>query len=223
MREDQLLCAMQKPRSYSNGAASAKANVLVKYNNAIGLTTPTITPTPGARRMALELGLDLSRIKGTGEAGIILHRDVLNYVATGRSTQSQVAVGAFREATAEAQLVTPRGRQRTPEPWLMAVLCRLGVHGGPWAYVADGNCSEARECRRCGSVHARTRHQLDWRYRRELTCNQVRICTRCNAIDDERTRHEIWSEAWDAGRESEAHKCLRCGKVETWSTASDGD
>ena len=30
----------------------------------------------------------------------------------------------------EAQLVTRRGRQRTPTPWLMAVVCRLGMHQG---------------------------------------------------------------------------------------------
>lgn len=37
--------------------------------------------------------------------------------------------GAVPAAAGEAELVTRRGRQRAPKPWLMAVLCRLGVHG----------------------------------------------------------------------------------------------
>jgi pyruvate/2-oxoglutarate dehydrogenase complex dihydrolipoamide acyltransferase (E2) component len=39
----------------------------------------TIGSTPGARNLAWELGLDLSRIVGTGEGSTILHKDVLNY------------------------------------------------------------------------------------------------------------------------------------------------
>ena len=126
----------------------------------------------------------------------------------------------------EAQLVTRRGQQRTPEPWLMALLCRLGAHQGQWAYVSEGNCTQGRECRRCGSVHLRTEHQREWRYIRERDCEQVRTCTRCAAANGKRTSHE-WSGTWEPEHrwwqsEKAAHRCLRCGVVEEW-TVNDGD
>ena len=136
------------------------------------------------------------------------------------------SAGALPGATGEAQLVTRSGRQRTPTPWLMAVGWRLGMHQGQWAYVAEGNCSQGRECGRCGSVHARTEHQHEWRYIREGTCVQVQKCGRCNAANGERTSHE-WSETYDVkGRGwshvGTEHRCLRCGEVEEW-TDNDGD
>ena len=121
----------------------------------------------------------------------------------------------------EAQLVTRRGRQRTPKPWLMSVLCRLGRHQGQWAYVAEGNCTQGRECGRCGAVHARTKHQRKWRYVGESTCEQLRTCQQCSAINGSRTRHEEWSEAWDVGEDVRAHRCLRCGVVEEWTVDYD--
>ena len=120
-------------------------------------------------------------------------------------------------AAGEAQLVTRRSRQRTPKPWLMAVLCRLGLHQGKWEYVAEGNCSQGRECGRCGSVHARIKHRREWRYIGESTCEQVRTCRRCNALSGNRTRHEAWSAAWNVGGDNRAHRCLRCGVVEEWT------
>ena len=223
MTEEQLLGAMQKTRSNHNGAAPAHTNGHVVYNNGIGPARPTIRSTPGARRMALKLGHDLSRIKGTGEAGVILHRDVLNYVPTGRSAQSRAAAVALPGATGEAQLVTRRGRQRTPKPWMMAVLCRFGMHEGQWAYVAEGNCTQGRECGRCGVIQVRTKHQREWQYVGEHTCKEIRTCRRCNATNGERTIHEKWSESWDVGGDESAHRCLRCGTVETWSTVDYGD
>ena len=129
-------------------------------------------------------------------------------------------------ANGEAQLVARRGRQRTPKPRLMALLCRLGIHRGQWAFVAEGNCAQGRECERCGFVHARTEHLREWRYVRASFDEQVRICGRCNAVSGERNRHE-WSETqvlerrhWQGNRE--AHYCLRCGVVKEW-TAPGGD
>jgi len=129
-----------------------------------------------------------------------------------------------REA-GEAQLVTRRGRQRTPKSWLMAVLCRSGMHKGQWAYVAEGNCTQGRECERCGSVHVRTKHQREWRYIRERTCEQVQSCRRCNAANGERTSHE-WGESWQTKSswwqsEQRAHRCKRCGEVEEWTVDND--
>ena len=92
-------------------------------------------------------------------------------------------------AVCEVPLVTPSGRQGTPKPWLMAVLCRLGMHGGWWAFVVEGNCTQGRECGRCGSVHVRTKHRLEWRYKHKWTselsernCEQVRTCRRCDIV-----------------------------------------
>ena len=133
--------------------------------------------------------------------------------------------GALSLATGGAQLAAPRGRQRTPKPWLMSVLCRLGMHDGQWAYVAEGNCTQGRECERCGSVHARFRHRLEWRYRRERTCRQVRTCQQCDAVVGQRTDHQSWSETYvdqQSGRFREVNRCLRCGVVEELPV-SDGD
>ncbi len=144
----------------------------------------------------------------------------------GKAMDEAAAACALPGATGEAQLVTRRGRQRTPKPWLMAVLCHLGIHEGQWAYAAESNCRQGRECRRCGSVHVRTKHQREWRYIRERTCEQVRSCRRCNTANGERTSHE-WSESWEPKTrwwqgQKEAHRCLRCGVVEEW-TVNDGD
>ena len=135
------------------------------------------------------------------------------------------AAGALPWTTGEAQLVTRRGRQRTPKPWPIAVLCHLWMHEGRWTYVAEGNCTQGRECARCGSVHARTKHQCEWRYIRERTCEQVRSCRRCNAANGERTGHE-WSEPWEPETrwwqgEKGAHRCLRCGVLEEWTVNDD--
>ena len=144
----------------------------------------------------------------------------------GRAMDEAAAAGAWPGATRAAPRVTRRGRQRTPKPWPMAVLCRLGMHQGRWAFVAEGRCTQGRECARCGSVHMRTKHQREWRYVRDQSCGQVRSCTRCNAANGERTSHE-WGETWEPEtrwwqNEKGAHRCLRCGVEEEW-TVSDPD
>ena len=145
---------------------------------------------------------------------------------TRRAMERDKVVGEQATDPGEAQLVTRRGRQKRPKPWLMAVLCHLGVHEGQWAYAVESHCTQGRECGRCGSVHVRTKHQREWRYMRERTCEQVRSCTRCSAANGERTSHE-WSESWEPETRwwqssKEAHRCLRCGKVEEW-TVDCGD
>ena len=124
---------------------------------------------------------------------------------------------------AESQLVTRRGRQRTPTPWLMSVVCRLGVHQGQWAYVAEGNCPEWRECGRCGSVHVRTKHQREWRYVSDGRCEQAQLCTRCEAASGDRIEH-LWGDSWEVETSwwqgnKEAHRCLRCGVVKEWTVS----
>ena len=107
--EEQLLKETQKVQSNGNGSTPALAKGLMAYHSGISPTTATGNTKPGSGP---------------------------THVGEGRSLPAAVA---FPGATDEAQLVTRRGRQRTREPWLLAVLCRLGMHGGRWAYVAKGN------------------------------------------------------------------------------------
>ena len=139
----------------------------------------------------------------------------------GKAIDEAAAACALPGATGVAQLVIRRGRQRTPKPWLMAALCRFGMHEGQWAYVAEGKCTQARECGRCGSVHVRASHQREWRYLRESTCEQVRSCGRCSDANGERTSHK-WGEDYDIETRwwqgsREGHRCLRCGAEEEWN------
>lgn len=113
-----------------------------------------------------------------------------------------------------------QGQDRTRVPWYAAALCRVGIHAGQWEYLAEGQCTQMRVCPRCGATKVRTKHQREWRYVSDGKCEQVRTCKRCEAASGYRTRHEKWSEPWDAGRDRAAHRCLRCGVVETWSTAN---
>ncbi len=119
--------------------------------------------------------------------------------------------------------MTRRGRQRTPKPWLMSVLCRLGMHQGQWAFVVEGKCTQGRECGRCGAIQDRIKHQREWHYIRARTCEQLRSCTRCNATNGERIEHE-WSESWEVEWgwwQKEAHRCLRCTVVQEWTVNDD--
>ena len=122
--------------------------------------------------------------------------------------------------------LSARDEDRTRLPWYMAVLCRVAIHRGQWIYLAEGPCTQMRECPRCGCTKVRTKHQREWRYIRERTCEQIRSCRQCNATNGERTSHE-WSESWEAEArwwqgEKWGHRCLRCGVVEEW-TVYDGD
>ena len=134
----------------------------------------------------------------------------------GKAMDEAAVADGFPWWTVEAQLGTRRGRQRTPKPWLMAVLCRLRIHRGRWPYVAEGNCTQGRECGRCGSVHVRTKHQRVWQYVDDGHCVQLKVCKRCIASNGSRTRHPAWSEEWVVSEDVRAHRCLLCGVVEEW-------
>ena len=124
--------------------------------------------------------------------------------------------------------MTPRGWQRTPKPWPMAVLCRLGIHAGQWRYVIENDCMQGRECDRCGSVLVRTKHQPVWRYIRDGSCEQIRSCAHCDSFDGdhaEKISHE-WDETYEVStrwwqNSKEGHRCLRCRDVQEWSDNSD--
>ena len=136
----------------------------------------------------------------------------------GKAMDEAAAAGALPGATGEAQLPIRRGRQRTPKPWLMAVLCRIGIHEGQWAYAVEIDCTQGRECGRCGSVHVRTKHQREWRYVDDGHCVQLKVCKRCIASNGSRTKHPAWSEEWAVGADERAARCLPCGQVVTWRT-----
>lgn len=105
--------------------------------------------------------------------------------------------------------------------WYLAVLCRLGIHEGPWEYLAENQCIQVRECRRCGADTARIKHKRAWSYVGNRTCDQTRFCTRCNAASGHRTRHQEWSDWWTVERYTDQHECLRCGVVKTRDTSPD--
>ena len=98
-------------------------------------------------------------------------------------------------------------------------MCRLGMHPAPWVYLQEGDCNQLRECGRCGATKMRIKHRRRWIYTVSGSCRQTRICQRCNSGEKSRTNHEAWGESYSAGSDTRAHRCKRCGEVESWSTA----
>ena len=128
------------------------------------------------------------------------------------------------ESYPEIEELVPIGGQSEEEtrtPWYAAALCHVGLHRGPWVYVAEDNCTQTKTCERCGTTKVRTKHRHEWQYRGVRTCAQAKTCVRCEAVSRTRTHHEEWGASYDAGGGDRAHRCLRCGKVETWSTYDD--
>ena len=152
MTEEQLISEAQKIRSDPNSAIPALAKGQRAYNDSTSPTMTTVNAEPSNGR---------------------LH---------GESAQLRPAVGVLPRASGEARLLVPRGRQRTPNPRLIGALCLLGIHKGRWAFVADGDCTQGRECGRCGAVDVRTRHDYKWRYESAMSCTEHRACVRCKNI-----------------------------------------
>ena len=100
-------------------------------------------------------------------------------------------------------------------------MCRLGIHPAPWVYLHEGGCSQMRDCERCGTTKMRVKHRRQWRYATEQSCAQLRECIRCHTTDKQRERHDAWGESYSIESERSAHRCNRCGKVESWSTADN--
>ncbi len=126
-------------------------------------------------------------------------------------------------------------------------VCRLGCHHGKWEYLSEAQCSQSRVCSRCGDANARIRHKLIWRYLGEKTCEQAKTCSRCDIVpmrtvflsleglgrdrmipgdhcveipkNGYQIRHPNWSKSWEIDEDLAAHRCLRCGVLEKWSTA----
>ena len=97
-------------------------------------------------------------------------------------------------------------------------MCWLGIHPAPWVYLHQSDCNQLRDCERCGATKLRVKHQPKWQYVGPKTCCQTKVCQRCDSRVDSRTHHEAWSESWSVGSDERAHKCKRCGVIESWST-----
>jgi len=140
---------------------------------------------------------------------------------TTQLAESRPVAPHFAQATDQPTPLSGQGQDRTRVTWYKAVLCRLGIHEGPWRYLAEGHCSQTRTCERCETTKVRTTHQREWRYDWERICLQTRICTRCNAPSWTRTEHP-WSEwqEYAMGFRQRRH-CARCSEEETRFPPSD--
>jgi len=97
-------------------------------------------------------------------------------------------------------------------------MCSLGIHPAPWEYLRKGECNQLRDCQRCATAKMRVKHRRSWLYAGPKTCNQTKVCQRCGHSQGVRTKHEAWSESWSIGSNRDAHRCMRCGEVQSWST-----
>ncbi|MBI5580121.1 MAG: 2-oxo acid dehydrogenase subunit E2 [Deltaproteobacteria bacterium] len=94
------------PARYLSGApAAAAAERMPSPVAAVPMTAPTALPAPGpvravpaARTLAREKGMDLSGIKGSGPAGVILHKDVAEAAAAPSVVVSHLARQASEKA-----------------------------------------------------------------------------------------------------------------------------
>lgn len=108
-------------------------------------------------------------------------------------------------------------RESRRAPWYAAVLCRCGIYSGKWLYVTDGNCKQLKVCRHCGTAKVHIKHQREWRYIKNGACQQERTCKRCGEITRHRIRH-VWGPAYSVDWSTSAHRCTRCGEIQTWVT-----
>ena len=100
-------------------------------------------------------------------------------------------------------------------------MCCLGIHPASWVYLHQGDCNQLRDCERCGTTKLRVKHRRTWQYVRPKTCRQTKVCQRCDSSENSRINHEAWSESYSTGPDTRAHRCKRCGEVQSWSTAND--
>ncbi len=97
--EDEPGIEMGAPQLYMNGELNAPSTV-------VPVTITGRKPiSPAAKRLAKELGIDLSQVPGTGEDGLITEKDVRHYVA-----EPSTPVDTPVEDAQVIPLTGPRGR-----------------------------------------------------------------------------------------------------------------
>ncbi len=171
-------------------------------------------------------------------------------IAGTEDIQSQVTQDSCPASSNSESLPPGVSNTKIRDLWrlLSKSMCRLGSHQGKWEYLSEAQCSQSRECSRCGEDKARIKHKLIWKYLGEKTCEQARTCSRCNIIPMRNVflspdgvvrdciipgdrcvqipkggyqfRHPNWSATWEIDQDLAAHRCFRCGVIEKWSTAS---
>lgn len=102
--------------------------------------------------------------------------------------------------------------------WARTALCVMDLHGGTWTFLTEGACNQNKTCDRCETLSTRTKHDHLWQYTHVGSCAQLKECVRCSQAYEKRTKHEGWGETYTIDSDTDAHRCTRCGEVDTWST-----
>jgi len=114
----------------------------------------------------------------------------------------------------DLDIIVGNGKKRIP--LYAAVLCRIGIHQGKWVYLTISNCHQLKVCRYCRVTLGRIKHQREWQYVRKGACEQERVCRQCSEINGRRIKHD-WGPVYSVSWGRDAHKCARCGEVQTWA------
>jgi pyruvate dehydrogenase E2 component (dihydrolipoamide acetyltransferase) len=108
------------PTEKTTTSASANVSSSAVVSNSSSPTTTVssidtgrIKASPLAKKLAKEKGIDLSQVKGTGENGRIIKRDIENYqpaisTATSTSTVASMATTAYQESYRDEELTQMR-------------------------------------------------------------------------------------------------------------------
>lgn len=93
-----------------------------------------IRAPPSVRRLAQELGVDLSLVKGTGPGGVITREDVMRFYEENVKRQKQEAVAAVQEAvgTRPVERIPLRGIKRRMAERMIEAKARI-----PHVYLAE--------------------------------------------------------------------------------------
>jgi hypothetical protein len=115
------------------------------------------------------------------------------------------------------------GHEKRQLPWYARIPEWMGLHQGPWEYLADGKCSQMRICQWCGEASLRVKHRPTWEYVKEGSCDQTKICARCAGNRGGiRVRHDWGLSYGPALGHDHARDCQRCPEKQTWDNdASD--
>jgi pyruvate dehydrogenase E2 component (dihydrolipoamide acetyltransferase) len=94
-------------------SSAVVSNISSPTTTVSSIDTGRIKASPLAKKLAKEKGIDLSQVKGTGENGRIIKRDIENYqpaisTATSTSTVASIATMAYQESYRDEELTQMR-------------------------------------------------------------------------------------------------------------------